>query len=393
MTMMMTATKWALESWRERPANQMPAYDDSGLLRNVESVLAKEAPLVDITDIVQLKTDLASVARGEAFVVHGGDCAESASEFGMKKVVSTLSTLGKMADIIARKTSLPVIQIGRIAGQFAKPRSNDTETRDGVTLPIFRGENVNRSAFTAEARRADPRRMRTAFCQSVQTMAIMQDQGFGICTSHEALLLNYEQAMTRIVASKEFYNASAHFLWIGARTHQLDNAHVEYIRGVQNPIGLKCSPNMTPDELIRLIEILNPDDIPGRLTLIIRMGHDKIRDKLPALIQAVKREGKQVVWSCDPMHGNTITAPSGYKTRRLDHIKEEITGFFEIHRTLGTHPGGIHLEMTGEHVTECVGGRVKEEDLCHKYQTVCDPRLNAAQASAVAFHTALEFVH
>jgi len=384
------------------------------------------------------------VAEGKAFLLQGGDCAESFAEFHPDNIRDTFRVLLQMAVVLTFAAGVPVVKVGRIAGQFAKPRSDDFETQNGVTLPSYRGDNINGGEFTPEARIPDPQRLMQATAQSAATLNLLrafaqggyadlhnvhrwmlgfitdspageqykglaqrisetlefmaacgitsdsvpQLRGTDFYTSHEALLLPYEQAMTRVDStSGDWYDTSAHMLWIGDRTRQLDGAHVEFMRGIKNPIGLKCGPSLEPDDLLRLIAALNPQNIPGRLTLIARFGADKIAEKLPALIRAVKREGVKVVWSSDPMHGNTIKLQSGYKTRPVERVLEEVRSFFAIHRAEGTHAGGVHFEMTGQNVTECLGGAqgLKEIDLQDRYQTACDPRLNASQALELAF--------
>ena len=435
---------WSPEGWRQKPVTQMPSYKDAAALKAVESELAAMPPLVFAGEARNLQAKLANVAEGRAFLLQGGDCAESFAEFNANKIRDTFRVILQMAVVLTYAGSLPVVKVGRIAGQFAKPRSSDTETQGKVTLPSYRGDNVNSLEFTPEAREPDPQRLMKSYHQSSATLNLLrafaqggyadlhrvhgwtlgfiegsplgdryQDlanrigdalrfmEACGInsetvpaisqtdfYTSHEALLLNYEQALTRTDSlTGEWYDTSAHFLWVGARTHQEDHAQIEFIRGIQNPLGLKCSPTLKPDELLRLIDTLNPNNISGRLTLIARMGHEQVEEKLAPLVQAVKKEGRSVVWSCDPMHGNTLTSSSGYKTRRFDHIMNEVRGFFAVHKAEGTHPGGVHFEMTGQNVTECVGGaeKIKDEDLSSRYHTHCDPRLNANQALELAF--------
>ena len=436
--------QWSPDSWRSRPVQQMPAYKDAAALKAVEAELAAMPPLVFAGEARNLQATLAEVAAGKAFLLQGGDCAESFAEFNANKIRDTFRVILQMAVVLTYAGSLPVVKVGRIAGQFAKPRSSDTETKNGITLPSYRGDNVNALEFTPEAREPDPQRLLKSYHQSSATLNLLRafaqggyadlhrvhgwNLGFiegsplgeryqgladrigdalsfmeacGITsetvpsisrtefyTSHEALLLNYEQAMTRTDSlTGDWYDTSAHFLWVGARTHQEDHAQIEYVRGIKNPIGLKCSPTLKPDELLRLIDVLNPDNTPGRLTLIARMGHEEVEKKLAPLVRAVKKEGRSAVWSCDPMHGNTLTSSSGYKTRRFDHIMGEVRGFFAVHKAEGTHPGGVHFEMTGQNVTECVGGaeKIKDEDLSSRYHTHCDPRLNANQALELAF--------
>ncbi len=435
---------WTPQSWRDKPAKQLPTYKDSEALLETERELAAMPPLVFAGEARNLTQKLAEVAEGKAFLLQGGDCAESFAEFNANKIRDSFRVLLQMAVVMTYSGSLPVVKVGRMAGQFAKPRSSDTETQGDVTLPSYRGDNVNSLEFTAEGREPDPQRMIRAYHQASATLNLLRafakggyadlnkvhqwNLGFvensplgeayqdlasriddalrfmaacGITadnvpsiretsfyTSHEALLLPYEEALTRTDSlTGDWYDTSAHMLWIGARTHQEDHAQIEFVRGLKNPLGLKCSPDLKPDELIRLIDKLNPENIPGRLTLIARMGHEKVRDALPPLIQAVEKEGRKVVWSCDPMHGNTIKSSSGFKTRPFDYILGEVRGFFEVHRELGTHPGGVHIEMTGQDVTECVGGAdaIGDEDLSSRYHTHCDPRLNANQALELSF--------
>ena len=435
---------WTPQSWRDKPALQMPTYPNLDALQRSESALRKLPPLVFAGEARNLMDSLADVAEGRAFLLQGGDCAESFSEFNANKIRDTLRVVLQMAVVLTYAGSLPVVKVGRIAGQFAKPRSSDTETQGDMTLPSYRGDNINSLEFTPEARTPDPQRMVEAYHQSSATLNLLRafaaggyadlqrvhnwnlefvgDSPLGqryadladridealkfmracgvtsetvpalrktdFYTSHEALLLPYEEALTRQDSlTGEWYDTSAHLLWVGARTHQAENAQIEFVRGIQNPLGLKCSPAMTADELLRLIDILNPSNIPGRLTLIARMGHEAVQDHLPQLLQAVKREGRSVVWSCDPMHGNTMTSSTGYKTRHFEHVLAEVQAFFAVHKAEGTHPGGVHFEMTGQDVTECVGGAedITDEDLSSRYHTHCDPRLNANQALELAF--------
>jgi len=438
------AKKWAPETWRGRPAKQMPDYQDQAALTRVEETLRSYPPLVFAGEARRLKKALGEVAAGRSFLLQGGDCAESFAEFHPNNIRDTFRVLLQMAVVLTYGAACPVVKVGRMAGQFAKPRSSDDETIDGVTLPSYRGDNVNAIEFTPEARRADPDRMVRAYSQAAATLNLLRafaqggyadlhqvhrwNLGFversplgeryreladrltetldfmAACgltsettpqiretdffTSHEALLLPYEQALTRIDStSGEWYGVSAHMLWIGDRTRQIDGAHVEYMRGIRNPVGMKCGPSLDPDELIRLIDVLNPDNEPGRLTLIVRMGHDKVESKFAPLLRAVKREGRHVVWCCDPMHGNTIKSGNGYKTRPFERILAEVRGFFAVHQAEGTYAGGVHFEMTGQEVTECTGGAqaITETNLQDRYHTHCDPRLNASQALELAF--------
>lgn len=435
---------WKPESWREKVAEQMPGYKDTQSLSDTEQTLHSMPPLVFAGEARNLKDRLADVSQGKAFMLQGGDCAESFAEFSANKIRDTFRVMLQMAVVMTFAGSVPTVKIGRVAGQFAKPRSSDTETREGQTLPSYRGDSINSLNFTASDREPDPSRMLRSYHQASATLNLLRafthggyadlnrvhkwNLGFvkdsplgekyedlasridealafmaacGVTgdkvpsinstefyTSHEALLLPYEQALTRVDSlTGDWYDCSAHFLWIGARTHQLDGAQIEFVRGIKNPIGLKCGPHLDPDVLLKLIDLLNPENEPGRLTLISRMGHEEVYKSLPKLIQAVSKEDKNVVWSCDPMHGNTIKAESGYKTRKFDHVINEVKGFFQVHRDQGTYPGGIHLELTGQDVTECTGGAedIADEDLSNRYHTHCDPRLNANQALELAF--------
>jgi len=436
--------RWTPDSWRTRPVLQVPDYPDAKALADVEAQLATFPPLVFAGEARNLKKALARVAAGEAFLLQGGDCAESFAEHGANNIRDFFRVLLQMAVVLTYAGALPVVKVGRIAGQFAKPRSSPMEKLNGVELPSYRGDIVNGAEFTQASRVPDPQRLVEAYNQSAatlnllrafahggyaslgrvhqwmlgfvkdpkamdryrqvadriaETLAFMQAcgldleshpelRGTDVYTSHEALLLGYEQAMTRQDSTTgDWYCTSAHMVWIGDRTRQVDHAHVEYFRGIKNPIGIKCGPSLKPDELVRLIDILNPDNEPGRITLINRFGADKVGDNLPALVRAVKREGRTVVWSCDPMHGNTISAESGYKTRPFDRILQEVKTFFDVHTAEGTHGGGVHLEMTGKDVTECTGGAraISDQDLNDRYHTLCDPRLNAEQAIELAF--------
>ena len=438
------ATKWSPDSWRSRPVQQMPDFPDAAALSAAEAKLRKFPPLVFAGEARQLKARLAKVAAGEAFLLQGGDCAESFAEFAADNIRDTFRVLLQMATVMTYGASMPVVKVGRMAGQFAKPRSSPMEKRGDVSLPSYRGDIVNGMDFTPEARRPDPERQVQAYAQAASTLNLLRafatggyadlhsvhrwNLGFvknspqserwqemaarisdalgfieaiGISpeqnaemritefyTSHEALLLGYEEAMTRVDStSGKWVDTSAHMLWIGDRTRQVDGAHVEFLRGVLNPVGLKCGPSLDPDSLLRLIDALNPDNKPGKLTLIARMGADKAADHLPGLIRAVQRAGKSVVWSCDPMHGNTLTSATGYKTRPFDRILREVRQFFEVHAAEGTYAGGIHIEMTGQDVTECLGGAqaIGEGDLSDRYHTHCDPRLNASQSLELAF--------
>jgi 3-deoxy-7-phosphoheptulonate synthase len=439
--------KWSPESWRTKPIRQVPAYPDAAQLAAVEEKLRSYPPLVFAGEARRLKEQLGKVSEGKAFLLQGGDCAESFAEFHPDNIRDTFRVLLQMAVVLTFGAAQPVVKVGRLAGQFAKPRSEDTETRDGVTLPSYRGDVVNGIDFTPEARIPDPNRLVQAYNQSAATLNLIRAFAQGgyadlhrvhrwtlgfvnrsqtgerfqaladrisecldfmeacgltsettpqiretdVFTSHEALLLGFEQSMTRIDSlTGEWYDTSAHMLWIGDRTRQLDGAHVEYMRGIKNPIGMKVGPTMEHDDLIRLIDRLNPGNEPGRLTLIARMGADKIGAHLPGLVRLVEREGRNVVWSSDPMHGNTHKTPNGYKTRHFDRVRSEVEAFFDIHRAEGTHAGGVHFELTGQDVTECTGGAqaIMDEDLGARYHTHCDPRLNGEQAIELAFLTA-----
>ena len=436
--------RWTPESWRLKRVEQAPHFPDAAALAAVERQLAGYPPLVFAGEARKLKRALAKVAAGEAFLLQGGDCAESFGEHSADNIRDFFRLFLQMAVVLTFAAASPVVKIGRVAGQFAKPRSADDETIDGVTLPSYRGDIVNDIAFTAPARAPDPTRQIDAYRQSAATLNLLRAFATGgyanlenahrwmlgfvadspqsgryqavadritetlgfmraigldpeqhpelrqteFYTSHEALLLGYEQALTRVDStSGDSYATSGHMIWIGDRTRRPDGAHVEYARGVKNPIGLKCGPSMTPDGLLALIDILNPANEPGRLSLICRFGADKAGACLPPLVRAVAREGRTVVWSCDPMHGNTIKAASGYKTRPFDRITSEIKTFFAVHQAERTYAGGVHLEMTGKNVTECTGGAraISDDDLQDRYHTYCDPRLNAEQALEVAF--------
>ena len=440
----MAQVRWTPESWRGKPVEQAPVYDDLAALADVERQLAGYPPLVFAGEARKLKRALGKAMAGEAFLLQGGDCAEAFAEHSADNIRDFFRVFLQMAVVMTFAAASPVIKVGRVAGQFAKPRSADDETIGGVTLPAYRGDIVNDIEFTAAARIPDPRRQLEAYRQSAATLNLLRAFATGgyanlenahrwmlgfvkdspqseryqevadritetlgfmraigldaeahpelratdFYTSHEALLLGFEQAMTRVDSTTgDPYATSGHMIWIGDRTRQPDGAHVEYARGVRNPLGLKCGPSLKPDDLIRLIDILDPAQEPGRLTLICRFGADRIEASLPPLIRAVEREGRKVLWSCDPMHGNTIKAAGGYKTRPFERVVGEIRSFFSIHKGEGTHAGGVHLEMTGKNVTECTGGAraISEADLRDRYHTYCDPRLNAEQAIEVAF--------
>nr|WP_211483767.1 3-deoxy-7-phosphoheptulonate synthase class II [Corallococcus exiguus] len=410
-----TNTSWSPSSWRAKPVRYIPDdYPDPSALARVEAELARLPPLVHAEETRRLREALGQVAEGKAFLLQGGDCAESFKEFSAENVRSTFQLLLQMAGVLTFAGGCPVVKVGRIAGQFAKPRSNATETLNGVTLPSYRGDIINGMDFDARERTPDPQRLLRAYHQSAETMQLVRAfarEGYtdltrllghrpesegavrpvDFFTSHEALLLNVEQAMTRVdEATGGWYDTSAHMLWIGERTRQLDGGHVEFMRGIQNPIGIKCGPTLEPDDLVRLIDTLNPQGIPGKLTLIGRFGSDQVAARLPRLMAATRRHGSPVVWSIDPMHGNTHKASNGYKTRSLERILAEVMGFLQVAAAEGVHPGGIHLEMTGQDVTECLGGPldVSEDDLSDRYHTHCDPRLNADQSLQLAFRVA-----
>jgi 3-deoxy-7-phosphoheptulonate synthase len=433
-----------LDTWRSLPALQQPDYPDADAVAAVTAELRGLPPLVFAGECDKLKARMAQVARGEAFLLQGGDCAEAFDQCGADALRGKLRTLLQMAAVLTYAGSIPVVKVGRFAGQYAKPRSSPVERRNGVELPSYRGDAVNGPEFTSEARIPDPRRLLKTYNLSAATLNLVRafttggyadlrqvhawNQDFvasspagrryeslaqeidramefmracGVDTdqfatvemwsSHEALLLEYERALTRIDSRTGLpYDVSAHFLWIGERTRNLEGAHVDLMRKIRNPIGVKLGPNATADDALALIDALDPDHEPGRLTLIVRMGADKVRDNLPRLVEKVAAAGITVPWVCDPMHGNTYEAPSGLKTRRFDEVLDEVRGFFEVHRALGTHPGGIHMELTGDDVTECVGGGVElvEDDLHQRYETLCDPRLNRTQSLDLAFEVA-----
>tara|TARA_R110001606_G_scaffold386295_1_gene550248 strand:- start:808 stop:2154 length:1347 start_codon:yes stop_codon:yes gene_type:complete len=436
-------SQWNVTSWREKTALQQPVYPNAEHLAQVENTLGKMPPLVFAGEARQLKKALAQVANRQSFLLQGGDCAESFAEFHANNIRDTFKVMLQMAVVLTYAGKCPVVKVGRMAGQFAKPRSSGSEVIGGIELPSYRGDIINGIDFTEQARVPDPERLVQVYNQSASTMNLlrafaqggfadlhqvhqwnldflntspagsrfqsvadkiddalqfMEACGIGpglaqlketdFYTSHEALLLPYEQALTRKDSlTGEWYDCSAHMLWIGDRTRQLDGAHVEFLRGVQNPIGVKAGPTMDPEDLLRLCDVLNPNNEAGRLNIIVRMGADKVEDGMPKLIQAIQREGKQVVWSSDPMHGNTVKASTGYKTRRVDDVLREVQQFFQVHNAEGSYAGGVHFEMTGQNVTECVGGafEVTEADLADRYHTHCDPRLNADQSLELAF--------
>lgn len=440
---------WNPNSWRDCPIRQVPTYPDLSKLEAMETRLGKYPPLVFAGEARRLKAHLALAAEGKAFVLQGGDCAESFSDFTANIIRDTFRVLLQMSVVLTFGASLPVVKMGRMAGQFAKPRSSDTETQGDVTLPSYRGDIINGPEFTPESRIPDPARMEFGYFQSASTLNLLRAFSSGgyadlhevhrwnldfaqrsplaeryqdlaaridetlsfmaacgmtsatqrdlretdFYISHEALLLPYEQALARVDSTTgDWYGCSAHFLWIGDRTRQAEGAHVEFLRGLQNPLGMKVGPTQDPDDLLKLLDILNPKNEAGRITLISRMGADKVGAKLPPLVRAVERSGHKVVWLSDPMHGNTISTSSKVKTRNFDSILREVGGFFDIHAAEGTWAGGVHVEMTGQDVTECTGGahRLSEADLGDRYETFCDPRLNAEQSLELAFLVAEE---
>jgi 3-deoxy-7-phosphoheptulonate synthase len=437
-------TKWSPDSWRTKPIRQVPQYPDALALGRAEKRLGSFPPLVFAGEARSLKTQLARVAEGKAFLLQGGDCAESFAEFHPDNIRDTFRVILQMAVALTYGAACPVVKVGRMAGQFVKPRSAESETRGAVTLPSYRGDMVNAMDFTEAARRPDPERMIHGYNQSAATLNLLRAFAQGgyanlhkvhqwtlgfvagsplgeryrdladrigetldfmaacgltaettpqiretsFFTSHEALLLTYEQALTRVDSiSGDWYDTSAHMLWVGERTRQIDGAHVEFLRGVGNPLGVKLGPQANADDVIRLIDALNPENEAGRMTLIMRLGADNVENVLPGLIRRVQSEGRKVVWSCDPMHANTVKSSNGYKTRHVDRIMKEVRGFFAVHRGEDTWAGGVHFEMTGQDVTECVGGTeaVTEAGLASRYHTHCDPRLNAGQALELAF--------
>ena len=440
---------WNIDSWRNFPVKHQPTYGDANVLKNTEERLKSLPPLVFAGEARTLKEKLASVSEGKAFLLQGGDCAESFAEFNADNLRDTFRLILQMAAVLTYGASLPIVKVGRLAGQFAKPRSEATENRDGIALPSYLGDIINGIEFTKEQRAPDPERMIKAYSQAASALNLLrafstggyadlhevhrwnldflegsaQDNKYriiadriGECldfmkacginkdtaglistvdffTSHEALLLSYEESLTRVDSlTGKYYDCSSHMLWIGERTRSLDEAHIEFMRGIGNPIGVKIGPTTSTDDIINLINKLNPENEAGKLTLISRMGKDKIGNILPNLVRKVDSEGMKVVWSCDPMHGNTFKAQTGYKTRAFDNIMSEVEQFFQIHRSEGTYAGGIHLEMTGQDVTECVGGaqEIKEENLGDRYHTHCDPRLNASQGLELAFRLSEE---
>ncbi|MSP68248.1 MAG: 3-deoxy-7-phosphoheptulonate synthase class II [Alphaproteobacteria bacterium] len=435
---------WAPDTWRALPIKQQPVYPDAAALAAATKTLQGYPPLVFAGEARRLRQSLAAVSEGKAFLLQGGDCAESFAEFNANNIRDTFRVLLQMAVVLTFAAACPIVKVGRLAGQFAKPRSADAETIDGVTLPAYRGDMINGMEFTPASRAPDPARLVQAYSQSAATLNLLRafaQGGFAdlhrvhgwtlgfvarsaqgaryqeladrltealgfmeacgltaetapqiretdFFTSHEALFLPYEQALTRIDSlTGDWYGCSAHMLWVGDRTRQPDGAHVEYLRGILNPVGMKCGPTLAPDDLCRLIAILNPRNEAGRLVLIARMGSDKVDSNLAPLIRAVKREGFRVVWSCDPMHGNTIKSSTGFKTRPFERILQEVRRYFAVHQAEGTFPGGVHFEMTGQDVTECTGGAqaITDELLADRYHTHCDPRMNASQSLEMAF--------
>ncbi|QFZ24137.1 3-deoxy-7-phosphoheptulonate synthase [Saccharothrix syringae] len=376
-----------MDSWRGLPAAQQPPWPDEGALREAVAWLSVAPPLVTAEETDRLTSLLGRAARGEAFVLQGGDCAERFDHVTPERVAGRLGTLARMAEVLEAAAGVPVVRVGRIAGQFAKPRSAPAETRDGVSLPSYRGDIVNGAEFTGAARTPDPWRMVRAHRASAATLELVRASGVPVHTSHEALLLEYEGALTRRRAGG-WYDTSAHLLWIGERTRDPGGAHVEFAARIANPVAVKLGPAATAREVLELADRLNPWRVPGRLSFIARMGADRVREALPPLVRAVAASGVPVVWLCDPMHGNTETAPSGHKTRPVARVLAEVAGFFEVHRAAGTRPGGLHLEMTGDDVTECVGGAVSERDLPLRYESACDPRLNREQSLEVAAYGA-----
>ena len=435
---------WSPNSWREKPILQQPAYPDEKQLNKVLTELKNYPPLVFAGEVRSLKDQFAKVTNKEAFLLQGGDCAESFSEFHANNIRDTFKVLLQMAVVMTYAGGVPVVKIGRLGGQFAKPRSSDTETIDSITLDSYRGDIINSVEFTKEARTPNPQRMIKAYNQSAATLNLLRAFASGgmadlrqvhqwnldfahqsevskkyeelaenienslnfmeacgvtsktyrtlretdFYTSHEALLLPYEEAFTRKDSiTDEWYNVAAHMVWVGDRTRQLDGAHIEYLRGIKNPVGIKAGPSMDPEDLVKLCTKLNPENEAGKVNIIVRMGANKVADGMPKLVRAIEAEGLKVLWSCDPMHGNTIKSSNNYKTRPVEDVLTEVKQFFQVHKAEGTYAGGIHLEMTGKNVTECIGGSfmITEEDLSSRYHTHCDPRLNADQSLELAF--------
>ena len=437
---------WKPDSWKSFKASQQPIWPDNDSFQRVLEELSSLPPLVFAGEARNLTEQLAAVSRREAFLLQAGDCAES-FDTSADSIRDRLRVILQMAVILTYYTGVPVVKVGRIAGQFAKPRSSDTETVDGLELPSFRGHMVNDINFNEDSRAANPKRLLTAYNRAAATLNLLRaftKGGFAALsrvhqwnrefvaaspagqryealadeidravsfmqacgmdgdklselsevdfhTSHEALILGYEEALTRQDSlTGEWYDCSAHMLWIGERTRDLDGAHIEFLRGVNNPIGCKLGPDANPKDVITLCETLNPEKLPGRLTLISRMGAEIVSEKLPSILEAVKKAGHPVVWVCDPMHGNTFSTENGHKTRHFDDVLKEVTGFFDAHEKVGTYPGGVHLELTGDDVTECLGGgaQLDAEDLSKRYETMCDPRLNGSQSIDIAFRIA-----
>jgi 3-deoxy-7-phosphoheptulonate synthase len=442
---------WTVNSWRNFAIKQQPTYENQAQLKEVETQLSNFPPLVSFDEIKKLKAELASVAKGEAFLLQGGDCAESFTEFSHTNLQNFFRTVMQMTVALMYGLNKPIVKVGRIAGQYAKPRSDDNETLNGITLPSYRGDIINAIEFEENARKSNPKKLIESYFYSAASLNYLRCLALGgygnlekinkwneefahsltskknteavikkvsealnfvqacgldskslpqlttasFFTSHEALLLNYEEAFTKEDKDdQKFYDLSAHMLWIGDRTRSPNEAHVEFMRGINNPIAFKVGPSISQDDLLKLLEILNPQNEAGRITLIARMGAAKVETLLPPLVEAVKRSGQNVVWSCDPMHGNTIKSSNGYKTRKFDDILSEIKSFLQIHRAIGTNAGGVHFEMTGQNVTECLGGNqeISELNLQDRYHTHCDPRLNSSQSVELAFIIAQDLV-
>lgn len=438
------SNNWSPRSWRDFPIKQQPNYQDLKELSKVEGELSNLPPLVTVDEIDRLKNELSQVANGQAFLLQGGDCAESFAEFSHDNLKSFFRTVMQMTIALMYGSNKPVVKVGRIAGQYAKPRSSEDETIDGTTLPSYKGDNVNSIEFSQNARMANPNKLTESYFYSAASLNYLRSLALGgygnlekinkwneefahsltskqhtekviaqvnkilqfikacglnsttlpqlttasFYTSHEALLLNYEEAFTKQnKENSKYYDQSAHMLWIGDRTRSPKEAHVEFMRGIANPIAFKVGPSITKEDLLQLLDILNPENEAGRITLISRMGKGKVEEYLPPLVEAVKNSGHKVIWSCDPMHGNTIKSSTGYKTRKFDDILSEIKSFFKVHKSLGTYAGGIHFEMTGQDVTECLGGnqQINETNLQDRYHTHCDPRLNSSQSVELAF--------
>tara|TARA_Y100000590_G_scaffold462181_1_gene625645 strand:- start:6598 stop:7974 length:1377 start_codon:yes stop_codon:yes gene_type:complete len=436
--------EWKPSSWKKKVAKHLPKYKDNNHLSSILNNLSNFPPLVFAGEARNLEKQLAEVANGKAFLLQGGDCAESFSEFHPNNIRDSFKVILQMSVVLTFGASCPVVKVGRMAGQFAKPRSQEYEVVDGKEMQSYKGDIINGIDFNEKSREPDPERLIQAYNQSASTLNLLRafaQGGFAnlkkihqwnlsyvedsfskkrfeeisnrideclifmdacgindqnvrqmketdFFTSHEALLLPYEEAFTRIDSTNgKWYDVSAHMLWVGDRTRSFDSSHIEFVRGIGNPIGIKVGPSTNTDELIKIIDLINPENTPGRITLICRMGADQVSLKLPQIVSKVEKEGKKVVWACDPMHGNTVKASNGFKTRSLINIFEEIEKFFQIHRAEGSYPGGIHLEMTGQDVTECIGGiqEIKESDLSNRYHTYCDPRLNASQALELSF--------